>query len=124
MLYWLIQSNLQRLEASRFGFLRVITFPEFQALLAMLSAFLIVWLSGPLAIAWLQRQKIGDNPDFDNVALNEQMKSKTGTPTMGGFLIVSAIAGVALLLADLRNFYVLMGLVCLLWLGAVGAVDD
>src|SRR5690606_17467019 len=31
---------------------------------------------------------------------------------------------VAFLLADLRNFYVQMGLVCLVWLGAVGAADD
>ena len=124
MLYWLIQSNLERLEATPFGFLRVVTFAEFQALLATLTAFLAVWLSGERAIGWLRRQKIGDNPDFDNAAMNEAMKGKAGTPTMGGLLIVAAIAGVALLLADLRNFYVLMGLVCLLWLGAVGAADD
>ena len=124
MLYWLISARLDHVEASPLSFLRVLTFPEFQALLATLLSFLAVLLLGNPAINWLRRQKIGDNPDFDNAALNEQMKGKAGTPTMGGLLIVAAIAGVAILLADLRNFYVQMGLVCLLWMGAVGAVDD
>jgi phospho-N-acetylmuramoyl-pentapeptide-transferase len=43
---------------------------------------------------------------------------------MGGILIIAAIAVTVLLLADLNNFYVRMALVCLLWLGGVGAVDD
>ena len=124
MLYWLIQSNLEQLEQTPFGFLRVVTFTEFQAVLATLVAFLAVLLLGNPTIAWLRRQKIGDNPDFNNAAMNEQMKGKTGTPTMGGLLIVAAIAAVTILLADLRNFYVQMGLICLLWLGAVGAADD
>ncbi len=124
MLYWLIQSNLEALEQTPFGFLRVITFVEFQAVLATLLAFLAVLLLGERTIGWLRRQKIGDNPDFDNAEFNATMSSKAGTPTMGGLLIVSAIAAVAFLLADLRNFYVQMGLVCLVWLGAVGAADD
>ena len=124
MLYWLIHANLPRLEQTPFGFLRVFTFNEFQALVATLLAFgLCLALGGP-TIRWLRRQKIGDTADFDDAAFNETMKSKVGTPTMGGLLIVSAVAGVTLLLADLRNFYVLMGLVCLLWMGLVGATDD
>ena len=43
---------------------------------------------------------------------------------MGGVLIISSIALTTLLLANLRNFYVEMGVVCLIWLGAVGATDD
>src|SRR5438552_1711934 len=43
---------------------------------------------------------------------------------MGGLIIIAAITITTLLLADLRNFYVQMALVCLLWLGAVGAADD
>jgi phospho-N-acetylmuramoyl-pentapeptide-transferase len=72
----------------------------------------------------VRRQKIGDNPNFDEAQMNELMTSKRGTPTMGGLLIIVAIASAALLLADLSNFYVIMALVTLLWLGAVGAVDD
>jgi phospho-N-acetylmuramoyl-pentapeptide-transferase len=50
-------------------------------------------------IEWLRRQKIGDNPDFDHAQLNELMKSKKGTPTMGGILIIFSIAATTLLLA-------------------------
>ena len=124
MLYWLIHANLPALERTPFGFLRVFTFNEFQALVATLLAFGICLALGGPTIQWLRRQKIGDAADFDDATFNETMKSKVGTPTMGGLLIVSAIAGVTLLLADLRNFYVLMGLVCLLWMGLVGATDD
>ena len=124
MLYWLIHANLPALERTPFGFLRVFTFNEFQALVATLLAFALCLALGGPTIAWLRRQKIGDAADFDDATFNEAMKSKVGTPTMGGLLIVSAIAGVTLLLADLRNFYVLMGLVCLLWMGLVGATDD
>ena len=52
------------------------------------------------------------------------MAGKKGTPTMGGVLIIAAIAVTTLLLADLGNFYVRMALICLVWLGAVGATDD
>ena len=43
---------------------------------------------------------------------------------MGGVLIIASITLTTLLLADLRNFYVLMGLICLLGMGAIGIVDD
>ena len=43
---------------------------------------------------------------------------------MGGLLILAAIGGAVLLLADLRNFYIHMALLCLVWLGTLGAVDD
>src|SRR5207248_6697657 len=54
----------------------------------------------------------------------KKMSEKTGTPTMGGLLILASITATTLLLADLRNFYVQMGLICLLGLGAIGASDD
>ena len=56
--------------------------------------------------------------------MNARMQKKTGTPTMGGILIIAAIAITTILLADLQNFYVLMALICLLWLGMVGVADD
>src|SRR4051812_42609232 len=52
------------------------------------------------------------------------MAGKKGTPTMGGVLIIGAIVITTLVLADLSNFYVQMALICLVWLGAVGATDD
>jgi phospho-N-acetylmuramoyl-pentapeptide-transferase len=98
--------------------------PWFRATLAVLVGFLIVWALGPTVIRTLVRLKIGDRPEFDHAALNAATRSKANTPTMGGLLISVAIAATVLLLSNLTNFYVLMGLFCLIWLAAVGAVDD
>ncbi|GIK15491.1 MAG: phospho-N-acetylmuramoyl-pentapeptide-transferase [Planctomycetota bacterium] len=96
----------------------------FRATVAGLFCFLVVLLSGPAVIRVLLRFKIGDRPQFDRADLNELMKSKANVPTMGGILIIGAMIAAALLFADLTNFYVVMGLVTLLWLGVLGGVDD
>lgn len=97
---------------------------QFRAVVAVLMAFVIVWALGPTVIRMLVRLKIGDRPEFDHAALNRIMQGKQNTPTMGGVLVSLAVFVVVLLLADLRNFYVIMGLVCLVWLASLGAVDD
>jgi phospho-N-acetylmuramoyl-pentapeptide-transferase len=124
MLFLLARHFREWLESHGLGFLRVFTFPTFQATIAVLVSFFICILLGPRVIDWLRRKKIGDNPNFDQQQLNEVMAGKKGTPTMGGVLIIAAIATAVLLLADLSNFYVRMALLCLVWLGGVGAVDD
>ncbi|HEV7300019.1 MAG TPA: phospho-N-acetylmuramoyl-pentapeptide-transferase [Tepidisphaeraceae bacterium] len=124
MLYWLAERFELWLEAHGLGFFRVFTFPTFQSVVAVITSFLIVIFAGPTVISWLRRQKIGDLATFDQAEIDALMASKKGTPTMGGLLIVTAIAGTTLLLADLTNFYVGMALVCLIWLGGVGAADD
>ena len=124
MIYLLVKHHQQWLEDHGLGFLRVFTFVTFQATVAVMLGFLIVWLAGPRVIAWLRRQKIGDRPDFDQADINALMAGKKDTPTMGGILIIASIATTTLLLADLTNFYVRAALVCLLWLGSVGAADD
>jgi len=124
MLYLLVDRYLKWFEAHGLGFLRVFTFPTFQVVAAILLSFLISIIIGPPLIEWLRRLKIGDNPEFGQEDLNKLMASKKGVPTMGGVLIITAIAVATLLLANLRNFYVEMAVVCLVWLGAVGATDD
>lgn len=124
MLYLLISSNLEALQAHGLGFLRVFTFVTFQATAAILLSFIIVLALGPYTINWLRRQKIGDLATFDQAEIDALMSSKKGTPTMGGLLIIGAITLSTLILADLNNFYVRMALLCLLWLGAVGMADD
>lgn len=124
MIYWLVQHLLPWLQAHQLGFLRVFTFVTFQATASVLLSFFICILAGPRMIGWLRRQKIGDLAGFDEAEMDRLMENKKGTPTMGGLLIVSAIAATTLLLADLSNFYVLMALLCLIWLGVVGASDD
>jgi phospho-N-acetylmuramoyl-pentapeptide-transferase len=112
------------LESHNLGFLRVFTFTTFQAVAAVLVSFFICILMGSRVIEWLRRKKIGDNPNFGQVDLDKLMEGKKGVPTMGGLLIIAAIATSVLLLADLSSFYVRMALLCLIWLGGVGAVDD
>lgn len=124
MIYLLVLHRYHWLEAHHLGFLRVFNEPTFQSLASVLLSFTLVIALGPSVIRWLRLQKIGDLAQFDQAQMNELMRSKVGTPTMGGILIIFAIALTTLLLANLENFYVRMAIICLIWLGAVGAVDD
>jgi phospho-N-acetylmuramoyl-pentapeptide-transferase len=127
MVYIFIRSLLESgwLESHHVGFLRVFTTaPEFQATAAIVLAFAICIILGPRVIAWLRKQKIGDMPEFDQAEINKMMEGKKGTPTMGGLLIIASIFVTTFLLADVSNFYVDMALICVVWLGGVGATDD
>lgn len=96
----------------------------FRGTIAALFCFLFTLLFLPRVIRQLIKWKLGDRPEFDHASLNELTRDKSRVPTMGGTLILSAIAIAMLLLSDLTNFYVHMALVCLVWLGTLGAVDD
>ncbi|MGA3065554.1 MAG: phospho-N-acetylmuramoyl-pentapeptide-transferase [Tepidisphaeraceae bacterium] len=124
MIFLLVRYYHAWLESHHVGFLRVFNDVTFQSTAAVILGFALVVLPGPAVIRWLRRQKIGDLANFDQEQMNELMRSKVGTPTMGGILIIFAIAATTLLLADLGSFYVRMAVICLVWLGAVGAVDD
>src|SRR5439155_1917722 len=124
MLCLLIRNSQPWLDAHGLGFLRVFTFVTFQATVAVVVSFLICVMLGPIVIEWLKSHKVGDVAKFDQAELDKLMKAKSGTPTMGGLLIIASIRTPARLLADLHNFYVLMGMVCLVGLGIVGAFDD
>ncbi len=114
---WLIKHGL-------YGYCRVFTFISFRAVISIVLSFLLVIYLGRRTIRALLRLKIGDNPEFYHRDLNQIMKQKANTPTMGGVLISGAILVTTLLLADLRSFYVQMALLCLLWLSVLGGVDD
>ncbi|MGD1277993.1 MAG: phospho-N-acetylmuramoyl-pentapeptide-transferase [Tepidisphaeraceae bacterium] len=124
MIYLLVKDYRAFLEAHGVGFLRVFNDVTFQSTASVILSFVLVVLLGPRVIRWLRRQKIGDLASFDQEQMNHLMRGKIGTPTMGGILIIFSIALTVLLLADLGNFYVKMAVICLVWLGAVGAVDD
>ncbi|MFQ6048943.1 MAG: phospho-N-acetylmuramoyl-pentapeptide-transferase [Phycisphaerae bacterium] len=96
----------------------------FRAAVAIMAGFVVAYVVGPRVIRLLVRLRVGDVPEFDHVQLNELTRSKAQTPTMGGLIIIIAILVPTLLLANLGDFYVLMGIFCILWLGALGAVDD
>jgi len=107
-----------------FGF-NVFKYITFRAAMASLTAFLISLIVGPLIIAWLKKIHFGQNIRKEHVeALYDLHKHKQGTPTMGGVLIILAIALSTVLWADMSNQYVLVALGTFLCLGAVGFVDD
>ena len=126
MLYLLIRTHWVWLQAHHLGFLRVFTRDQdpFRHTAAILISFISCILLGPGIIRWLRKQKIGDAAHFDHAGMDTMMAAKTGTPTMGGILILSAIFISAALLADLQNFHVRMALLCMVFLGGLGAVDD
>lgn len=98
--------------------------PLFRGTLAALFCFLFILAVGPRVIRQLVKFKLGDHPEFDHESLNELMRDKVRIPTMGGILIIAAVILGILLFADLCVFYVQMGILCILWLGVLGAVDD
>jgi phospho-N-acetylmuramoyl-pentapeptide-transferase len=124
MLPYLIDLLYPWLKAHGLGAFRVFQSAPFRAMLSIPLAFIFCVAIGPRFIRWLVRQKIGDNPNFDTADLNDLMAYKKNTPTMGGVLIIASIVLSILIMADLRNFYVDMALVCAIYLGALGGIDD
>jgi phospho-N-acetylmuramoyl-pentapeptide-transferase len=79
---------------------------------------------GPRVIRWLMTKKIGDRPEFHHAALNELMKDRANTPTMGGVIILSGVLLGTLLWARLNNPFVHKAIFVMLWYGGIGAADD
>lgn len=103
---------------SAFNVFRYITF---RTIYASLTAFLICFLLGPWVIRKLQYMQVGQYIREDGPQTHHQ---KAGTPTMGGTLIIFAIALSTLLWADLSNLFVWTVLLVLVGFGGIGFVDD
>jgi phospho-N-acetylmuramoyl-pentapeptide-transferase len=100
---------------------RVLHYLTFRAILGVLSALAISLLIGPMAIRKLTRNKIGQTVREDGP---ESHFSKSGTPTMGGAMILFALAISTLLCADLSNRYIWVALLVTLAHGVIGFIDD
>ncbi|MCE5181073.1 MAG: phospho-N-acetylmuramoyl-pentapeptide-transferase [Betaproteobacteria bacterium] len=92
-----------------------------RAVLAMLTALMISFIVGPAMIRKLTAYKIGQSVRDDGPQTH---LVKAGTPTMGGALMLVAMAISTLLWADLKNAYVWVVLATTLGFGAIGWVDD
>jgi phospho-N-acetylmuramoyl-pentapeptide-transferase len=103
------------------GFLRVFQYLTLRAVMAALTALLIGLLAGPFVIRRLITLKIGQ--PIREYAMQTHL-SKTGTPTMGGVLILMAIGLSTLLWFDLSNRFVWIVLIVTLGFGAIGWADD
>jgi phospho-N-acetylmuramoyl-pentapeptide-transferase len=104
-----------------FRFLNVFTYITLRVVLAALTALMISFIVGPMMIRKLTTYKIGQAVRDDGPQTH---LIKTGTPTMGGALILVSVAVTTILWADLQNRYVWICLLTTLGFGAVGWVDD
>lgn len=103
------------------SFMRVFTYITFRAVGATATALLIGLVCGPWVIRKLTAMKVGqavrkDGPQTHLV--------KSGTPTMGGVLILIGIAVSTLLWADLTNRFVWIVMLVTFGYGVIGWVDD
>jgi phospho-N-acetylmuramoyl-pentapeptide-transferase len=99
----------------------VFNYITLRAVMATMTALVITFVVGPGMIRWLTTMKIGQAVRDDGPQTH---LAKAGTPTMGGALILVAIAVTTLLWSDLRNAYVWVVIATTLGFGAVGWVDD
>ena len=100
---------------------RVFQYITLRAILGVLTALIMSFMVGPVVIRRLTRHQIGQQVRDDGP---QSHLSKAGTPTMGGAMILVAIATATLLWADLSNRYIWVVLLTTLAFGVIGGVDD
>ncbi len=96
-------------------------FITFRVLLAMILSLVITTVFGKKLIKYLQKKQLGESVRDLGLAGEEQKK---GTPTMGGIIIILAILIPTLLLANLDKVYIRLMILCTVWLGTIGFIDD
>lgn len=104
-----------------FNAFQVFNYLTIRGILGVLTALAISLIFGPYVIKKLNYHQIGQSIRTDGP---ESHLSKSGTPTMGGALILIAIIASTILWADLRNEYVILILAVTILFGAIGWVDD
>ncbi|MGV7930774.1 MAG: phospho-N-acetylmuramoyl-pentapeptide-transferase [Spirochaetota bacterium] len=103
------------------SFLRLFQYITFRSAYAALTALVLVLLLGNLVIWWLRRMKLGE--EIRELG-PESHRSKAGTPTMGGLLILGSVLVSILLWGNFNNHYLIVLAVATLLLGALGFIDD
>ena len=102
-------------------FFNLFNYISFRAAGAVVTALLIAFVAGPGIIRRLRSHKVGQVIRAEGPASHQ---SKRGTPTMGGLIILLATVIPTVLWAQLNNRFVLVALLALLWMGAIGFLDD
>lgn len=94
---------------------------SFRAALATIFSLFISLIYGKRIINYLRMKQVGET--VRELGLEGQM-AKTGTPTMGGVIILGALLIPTLLFAKIMNIYILLMLFVTVWLGLIGFLDD
>ena len=118
MLYYLfeyLENQYQIPGASLF------TYISFRAAAAVITSLLISTIFGRKIINFLRTKQIGES--IRDLGLSGQ-NEKQGTPTMGGLIILLSTLIPVLLFAKLDNIYIILLIITLLWMGAIGFIDD
>ena len=118
MLYYLFDFLNQTYDLPGAGVFQYITF---RAAMAVITSLLISMVFGKRLIDRLHRLQVGET--VRDLGLEGQQE-KSGTPTMGGIIILMAIVFPTLLWAKLDNIYIILMLISTLWMGSIGFVDD
>ncbi|HVA14079.1 MAG TPA: phospho-N-acetylmuramoyl-pentapeptide-transferase [Stellaceae bacterium] len=109
--------------ADRFEPFNLFRYLTFRSAGAVVTALVISFLCGNPIIAWLRSVQREGQPIRDD-GPESHLLTKKGTPTMGGALILLAVASSTLLWADLANRYVWITLLVTIGFGAIGFLDD
>ncbi|MFN8247649.1 MAG: phospho-N-acetylmuramoyl-pentapeptide-transferase [Ferruginibacter sp.] len=112
---WLTKENFHFPGSALFRFI------SFRVILALMLSLIITTVYGKRLIRLLQKKQLGETVRDLGLAGEQQKK---GTPTMGGIILILAIIIPTLLLADLNKVYIRLMLLCTVWLGAIGFIDD
>lgn len=99
----------------------VFQYISFRASMAAIFSLLIAMVFGKKMIHILRKKQVGES--IRNLGLDGQLQ-KTGTPTMGGIIIIAAILIPTLLFAKIDNIYIVLMLIVTVWLGVIGFLDD
>lgn len=99
----------------------VFNYLTFRSAGAVVTSLILAFVAGPAVIRRLRDMRVGQVVRIEGP---ETHLSKAGTPTMGGSLIVFSAALSTLLWAELTNWFVGLALLALVWMGAIGFMDD
>jgi phospho-N-acetylmuramoyl-pentapeptide-transferase len=96
-------------------------FLTFRIAMAILLSLFIATVYGKKMILFLQQKQIGETVRELGLAGEQQKK---GTPTMGGIIILLSVLIPTLLFANLDKVYIRLMILCTVWLGVIGFLDD
>ena len=97
------------------------TYISFRASISIILSLLISTIFGKSIINYLRSKQIGEN--IRDLGLKGQME-KSGTPTMGGLIIILATIIPVLLFSKLDNIYIMLLILTMIWMGTIGFIDD
>jgi phospho-N-acetylmuramoyl-pentapeptide-transferase len=118
MLYYLFEFLERRYDLPGAGLFQYVSF---RSAMSIIVALIISVIFGNRIIRSLKSLQIGES--VRDLGLKGQTE-KTGTPTMGGIIIVLAVVVPTLLFTRLDNIYIVVLLISTIWLAFIGAIDD